>query len=57
MEGKVKPLVEQKKPFGDSESLSDKKTAKKSEVFYSSVAYLQAGEDIKILVLCTKEVI
>lgn len=48
MEGKVKPLVEQEKAVRrDSESLSDKKTAKKSEVFYSSVAYLQAGEDIK----------
>lgn len=48
MEEKVKPLVEQEKAVRrDSESLSDKKTAKKSEVFYSSVAYLQAGEDIK----------
>lgn len=48
MEGKVKPLVEQEKAVRrDSESLSDKKTAKNSEVFYSSVAYLQAGEDIK----------
>lgn len=48
MKEKVKPLVEQEKALRrDSESLSDKKTAKKSEVFYSSVAYLQAGEDIK----------
>jgi DNA mismatch repair protein mutS len=48
MEEKVKPLVEQEKAvWRDLESLSDKKTAKKSEVFYSSVAYLQAGEDIK----------
>lgn len=48
MEEKVKPLVEQEKAVRrDSEILSDKKTAKKSEVFYSSVAYLQAGEDIK----------
>ena len=35
MEEKVKPLVEQEKAVRrDSESLSDKKTAKKSEFFY-----------------------
>ena len=48
MEEKVKPLVEQEKAVRrDSESLSDKKTAKKSEVFYFSVVHLQAGEDAK----------
>lgn len=49
MEEKVKPLVEQENAIQkQTKSISDKKTAKKSEVFYSSVAYLQMEEDTKV---------
>lgn len=49
MEEKVKPSVEQENAIQkQTKSISDKKTAKKSEVFYSSVAYLQMEEDTKV---------
>jgi hypothetical protein len=45
----VKPSVEQEEAVRRrSETVSDKKTANKSEVFYSSVAYMQFEQDTKV---------
>lgn len=45
----VKPSVEQEEAVRrGSETVSDKKTANKSEVFYSSVAYMQFEQDTKV---------
>lgn len=49
MTKEIKPSVEQENAIQkQTKSISDKKTAKKSEVFYSSVAYLQMEEDTKV---------
>lgn len=45
----VKPSVEQEEAVRrGSETVSDKKTANKSEMFYSSVAYMQFEQDTKV---------
>lgn len=49
MTKEIKPSVEQEYAIQkQTKSISDKKTANKSEVFYSSVAYLQMEEDTKV---------
>ena len=48
MNASVKPSVEQEKTVQKkSKTSSDKKSAKGTEVFYSSVAYLQSSEILK----------
>ena len=48
MNESVKPSVEQEKTVQKkSKTSSDKKSAKGTEVFYSSVAYLQSSEILK----------
>lgn len=50
MTQEVKPSVKQEDAIQkQAKSVSDKKTANKSEVFYSSVAYLQMEDDTKAL--------
>lgn len=49
MTKEIKPSVEQEYAIQkQTKSISDKKTANKSEVFYSSVTYLQMEEDTKV---------
>ena len=50
MTKEIKPLVEQEDAIQKkTKSVSDKKTANKLEVYYSSVAYLQFEEDTQVL--------
>ena len=50
MTKEIKPLVEQEDAIQkQAKSVSDKKTANKLEVYYSSVAYLQFEEDTQVL--------
>lgn len=49
MTKEIKPSVEQEDAIQKkTKSVSDKKTANKSEVFYSSVAFMQMEEDTKV---------